>query len=319
MITLQYLEPGPHIAEITPQQAAEKLRAALAILPIDALLLGWEIPREIEEICRDVTDHVGTKLYRWHPLLTGDGTIFPKEAWRTRNLGGQLLKGFRGLPEFTFICPNNPAAREAILTHIANLSQSGRYAGIFLDRMRFPSPAADPVNSLACFCAHCHQAAANIGLNLAQVRQTLIDTNVLDVLGSLFGKNEPDTEILSAFLRFRQNTIIRFIQEVTALIRSSDLEVGLDCFSPSLTRMVGQNLRALAPLANWTKIMIYGHAFGPATLPFEFTDLVNWLNQQATFDEAQALAKLDQVTGLALPTSAIARHKSGFPSEISGG
>ncbi len=315
MITIQYLEPGPHIAEISPQKAGDKLQAALALLPVDTLLLGWEIPAALEDICRNVAARAGTKLYRWHPLFTGDGTIYPEEEWRTRNLKGQPLPGFRGLPEFTFVCPNNPAARDVILTHISELAQSGRYEGILLDRMRFPSPAADPVNSLACFCEHCHQTAAKIGLDLAEIRQSLSDTGALNALGVLFGEKDCDATNLADFLEFRQHTITGFIQEAGSIIRSADLEVGLDCFSPSLTRMVGQNLSALAPLADWTKIMVYAHAFGPATLPFEFTDLANWLIEQKGFDERYALAKLTKFTSLSLPAQRVTLHKKGFPPE----
>lgn len=312
MLTLQYLEPSPHISEISPKAVQEKLQTAFGLLPVEALLLGWEIPNEFEEICRNVASRAETKLYRWHPLLTGDGTLYPKKEWRTQNLEGLPLIGFRGLPEFTFICPNNPAVREAALEHISALAISGRYEGIFLDRMRFPSPAADPANSLACFCEHCCRAATKVGLDLSDVCRTLRNSDKLNVLRALFGKN---VQPLSAFLDFRQQTITRFIHEVVSVIRSSGLEVGLDCFSPTLAQMVGQDLNVLAPIADWTKIMVYAHAFGPATLPFEFTDFANWLTEIEGMSSVQALRKLSEITGFPLPTSLDTLRKKGFPSK----
>ncbi|HBY08334.1 MAG TPA: hypothetical protein DEH22_11285, partial [Chloroflexi bacterium] len=301
MITLQYLEPGPHLAKISPQQAREKLHAALEILPISALLLGWDLPPALLEVCRDETALADVKLYRWQPILTGDGTIFPEMAWRTRNLRGGPLPGFRGLPEFTFVCPNHLAARAAILSHLTDLAQSGLYDGIFLDRMRFPSPAEHPVESLACFCEHCQRAAADFGLDLAEIRKTLQTSSKLSVLRALGGE---DVAPLSAFLDFREHTITQFIIEAVKILRATGLAVGLDCFSPSLTRMVGQDLSALAPLADWTKLMIYGHARGPATLPYEIGALANWLE----LPESEALAQIDTTLGLALTAAPSPLH-----------
>ena len=225
MITLQYLEPGPHIAALAPQAVGDKLQKAFDILPVNVLLLGWDIPSRLEEVCREVAAQFGTKLYRWHPLLTGDGTIYPKDKWRTRNWAGQPLSGFRDLPEFTFICPNHPVARDTILQHIADLAQSGRYEGIFLDRMRFPSPAPDPMNTLACFCEHCQQAAANFGLDLDEVVQALKNESKTNIMRAFFGEKVP---LLSTFLDFRQHAIAQFIREAVGIIRSQNLAVQTD-------------------------------------------------------------------------------------------
>ena len=67
MITIQYLEPGPHIGDIPISQAHAKLQAAFEYLPIDCLLLGWEIPSTLEDICQDVF----LKVYESYPWNLG--------------------------------------------------------------------------------------------------------------------------------------------------------------------------------------------------------------------------------------------------------
>jgi len=309
MITIQYLEPGPHLIDLTPDQVGRKLQAALERLPIDCILLGWDLPPVLENVCQDVSARADVKLYRWQPLLTGDGTIYPERKWRSQNIKGMPHTGFHGLPEFTFVCPNNPIARQAILSHIANLAQSGRYDGIFLDRMRYPSPAADPVNLLTCFCNHCNETAQKIGLDLIDVRQSLLEIDESNLLRVLCGEQ---IQPLSTFLDFRQHTITQFINDVVDSIRSAGLEIGLDCFSPSLTRLVGQDLSALAHLADWIKVMVYGHAFGPATLPFEFNDLAIWLIEEQGIDETAALSILTTITTLPLPTDLLSLRVTGL-------
>ena len=131
MFTIQYLEPGPHIVKISPVDVRAKLKAALNIIPVDGLLLGWDIPDPLVEICREETTHKNVKLFRWHPLLCSDGSFITGKAWRTRNYRGVPQSGFRDLPEFTFICPNHPDAREAILSHLQSVAESGYFDGIF--------------------------------------------------------------------------------------------------------------------------------------------------------------------------------------------
>jgi hypothetical protein len=44
--------------------------------------------------------------------------------------------------------------------------------------------------------------------------------------------------------------------------------------------------------------MIYGHAFGPATLPFELSGLLTWLRKNQEIDELMALANLWGISSL---------------------
>jgi hypothetical protein len=237
--------------------------------------------------------------------------LYPKNEWRVQNWEGAPLPGFQGLPEFTFMCPNNPAARGAILAHCADLAQSGRYDGIFLDRMRYPSPGVDPVSSLGCFCAHCRSAALEIGLDLSEIRTSLLAMTAKDLLYALYGEA---IQPVCSFLDFRQASITQFIRDVVEMIRPSGLEIGLDCFPPSLTRMVGQDLGALMPLANWTKIMVYGHAYGPASLPYELIGQVKWLMAHQGIDESEAVAIVAEIIDLPIPIALSGLREVGLSS-----
>ena len=284
---VQYLEDGPGVAEIDPRDARARLRAAFARLPISHVLLGWNLPSAVVEACRQETARAGARLFRWHPLLTGDSTFVPLPEWQTVGLDGEPVPGFRGLPEFTFVCPNRPAVREAVGHHLHDVVRRGGYNGVFLDRVRYPSPAADPARLLACFCDDCRRVAASEGLDLEAVRQRIRallaqPERAPGFIQALLGApspNSPDPDLapLRAFLDFRARSVTRFVEAVAGQVRAEGLAVGLDCFSPALAHMVGQDLGALAGCCDWIKVMIYGHAFGPAGLPFELMDLVDWL------------------------------------------
>jgi hypothetical protein len=316
MITIQYLEPNAETTAVAPTKARAKLQAAFDRLSIDAVLLGWALPESLMSAVREITHANGAKLYRWHPFLTGDGTIVPHPEWQTVSTSSERVPGFRGMPEFTFVCPNKTAVRKTILTHVQALSQSGLYDGIFLDRMRFPSPAADLGRWLACFCKDCQATAVQDGLDLTAVRheidQTLSKAGGAQLILQAFESfQKPSRSVLSDFLAFRTRTITQLIDEAASLIRAEGLAVGLDCFAPSLTRMVGQDLTALSPLGDWIKVMTYAHTLGPAGLPFELLELASWL-MALDASEQQALVWLAEALEIPLPPNLVALRNPGL-------
>jgi len=306
-ITVQYLEGGPHLDALAPEEVRERLRAGAARVPITRILIGWNVPEPLVAVCRSEAARMGARLYYWHPLLCGDGRFEPRPEWRTIGRNGQPVAGFRDLPEFTFVCPNRPAVREAALDHLAGIAGKGGYDGVFLDRIRFPAPAAAPPEVLACFCDDCARAAHEDGLDLDALRRC--DMTPAQWLDALF--RDGNDEAVDAFFRFRSRSVARLVDAAASLVRAAGIGVGLDCFSPSLTRMVGQDLALLDSAADWIKVMTYGHAFGPAGLPFELSTLANWLIEGG-MEEPAALERLAEASGLPLPASVGALRETGL-------
>jgi hypothetical protein len=321
ILTIQYLEDGPGVAAIAPADAAARLRGAFARLPLTHVLLGWNLPGSVVHACRQETERSGARLYRWHPLLSGDGIIVPRPEWQTIGLTGAPVSGFQDMPEFTFLCPNRPPVREAALAHLRGLCRTGQYDGMFLDRMRYPSPASDPAHALTCFCADCRSAAAESGLDLDDARRRI------EVLLSVPGRRvtflhalldpafpsdgDPDLEALQQFLRFRAQSVGRFTAFACEMIRDEGLEIGLDCFSPSLAWAVGQDLGTLGTYGAWVKVMSYGHTLGPAGMPFELLGLAKWLIASGITEQV-ALATLSVASGLPLPPTCAALRNPGL-------
>jgi hypothetical protein len=326
-LAVQYLEDGPGLAAVSPGDARARLRLAFDRLPISDVLLGWNVPQALVAACREETIEQGARLFRWHLLLTGDGSFVPRPEWQTVGLSGDPVPGFRGIPEFTFVCPNRPAVREAVLDHLFEQIRQDDYHGIFLDRIRYPSSVADPGRWLACFCDDCHRAAADEGIDLAVTQRhvkALLSKpeRVSGFLEALLGSpgaetpaHDTDLAALKAFLAFRARSVTRFVQAAAELIRAEGLQVGLDCFSPAVAFLVGQDLEALAPHCEWIKIMSYGHTLGPAGLPFELLGLADWLVEQRSVSEAGVLRWLAVATGLSLPGDRDSLRQEGLASQ----
>lgn len=323
-VAVQFLEDSPELKEIAPQAVRQRLHEAFDRLPISILLLGWNLPEAIFEAVVEETTRAHVRLFRWQPLLTGDGILFPRSEWQVIGMDSHPVKGFRGLPEFTFMCPNKPAVREAVRAHLQEVL-SPPYQGVFLDRIRFPSPSTNPFSQLACFCDDCCRAAQEQeGLDLVELQQALgsywqTPGAARGLIASLFGSfpaDMPDTVArgLRAWLHFRSESITQFVCLAGELASSRGMEVGLDCFSPSLTWMVGQDLETLAQACDWIKVMTYAHALGPAGLPFELMGLAAFLQDHDGMSEKGALAFLEELAGFPLPRTYQDLRRKGLPS-----
>jgi hypothetical protein len=328
MLAVQYLEPGPDVAALASADIRAQLRAAFERLPMACVILGWDLPPALVEACAREVTRANAQLYLWHPLLTGSATFGPRRQWEVIALTGEPVPAFRGLPEFAFLCPNRPSAVEAALERLRRVVRHGPYQGVFLDRIRYPSPANGPDRLLACFCPDCHRAAAEEGLDLAAAQQSIqtllaaperLRSFVQLLLDpSIELTADDDLAMLQRFLDFRVHCITHIVQAAAGIVHGEGLAVGLDCFSPVLTHMVGQDLAALNAHCGWIKVMTYGHTLGPAGLPYELLDLVRWLIMRTAAREAEALEWLALAAHLPLPSSLDALGEQGLSPEALG-
>jgi hypothetical protein len=116
---------------------------------------------------------------------------------------------------------------------------------------------------------------------------------------------------LGQFLCFRARSVSEFVALAAEAIREDGLEVGLDCYSPSLAWSVGQDLGTLDAHAAWIKVMSYGHTLGPAGMPFELLGLADWTIAASTTQQA-ALTALASACGLPLPATRAALQEQGL-------
>jgi hypothetical protein len=312
LIAIQYLQPEPDLNTLSPEEVQEKQRAAGETLPITHVLVGWNIPQRLLDACREETRRMGAKLFRWQPLLTGDGVFRPLTEWHVRNMEGKPVTGYQDTEGFTFVCPNHPSVQNNIQEHLHDILREHPYDGLFLDRIRFPGLSYDPVRNLACFCEHCRYKAADQGLDLDEVKDEIMrkaqsTEGRLQFAKALFNveqkhKSTAELTVLERFLLFRQSSITRLVQIISEQLQHAGLQVGLDCFAPTLTKMVGQDLSSLSMSADWVKVMTYARVNAPAGMPYELMGLLDWL-MQSELDEKTALTELGRTAHIKMPSS----------------
>lgn len=278
----------------------EVVAQTTAILDLEILVVG---AREVPQVFEAVTDpghRPAKEVFLWYNLLSDiEGMT---EADLVINWRGDRSRGWGGWESnkadvdetFRFACPNNPAVREKTLGRLRQLLGRYRFDGVFLDKLRFPSPANGLDEVLSCFCGHCHTAAAAIGLDLDAVRLSL--RNLADGKTSAnLDKVEKDNDwlatlaatdpVLTGFLKFRQDSVTSLVATACEEAWGLGRKVSIDLFSPGLGGVVGQDYRALSRYCAWAKPMTYRVAKGPAGLRLEIPALAEGITQTFGVDE----------------------------------
>lgn len=279
-----------------------RLRVALDAVPLSALLVGWDPLPGQWEVCAAEAALRGAELYLWHPLLS---ELAPgKERLYTVGMDGRAGSSRAGSAgeDFAFVCPNHPDTAGIIAGRLRAALERFPSQGLFLDKIRYPSPAVGLTASLSCFCRHCETTAQAAGLDLAAVRSRL--RQVVEGRGgpaalSALGIGPADDHsdgLLWRWQRFRSRSIARLVGEASAAARDRGRRVGLDLFAPLLSRVVGQDYRELAPLADWVKPMLYCRTAAPAGLPLEMAGLSRDLGPDWQAALAASLGQPDQAS-----------------------
>ena len=287
---------------LDPLGMLETVRRVQEAIDLDLLIVGFrEAPEIFREFCgsgRPIDDTV-----LWYSALSDvegledSDLIVNWRGERSRGWGGWTAKGGEVEETFRFVCPNNPAVRRKVVGRLRELLARYAFAGVFLDKIRFPSPANGVDEMLSCFCDHCRKAAASVDLDLDSVVKILADRAIDPRAWPAERKGDRGSKwlqallagsrILSRFLRFRADSVAALVAELAEEARRMGRKVSLDLFSPCLALLVGQDYEGLKRHCDWVKPMTYRLAKGPAGLRLEIPALIGGVASRFGLDEAQ--------------------------------
>lgn len=291
-------------AALDPSQMLETVQRVREAINLDLLAVGFreapDVFREFSGPSRPVDD-----VFLWYGVLSDiegmedSDLVVDWKGERSRGWGGWAEKGGEVEESFRFACPNNPAAREKTLRRLRELLRRYPFKGVFLDKIRFPSPANSIDEALSCFCDHCRREAKAVGLDLDPVVKMLADRAIeLDPSPAAGSRADfeswPDAlalanPLLSRFLRFRADSVTNLVARIADDVGALGRKVAVDLFSPSLAPIVGQDYPRLSQHCAWAKPMTYRTALGPASLRLEIPALIEGVAQLFNVDEARVV------------------------------
>ena len=289
-------------AALDEQLMLDCVRRVLEALDLDLLIVGFrEAPEVFRRFC--ALNRPVDNVYLWFSALsdiqdmTESDLVVNWRGARSRGWGGWAEKGGDVEETFRFACPNNPAVREKTTLRLRELLLRYDFKGVFLDKIRFPSPANGADELLSCFCDHCRRAAKAEGLDLDAVvgifADGALDANALPFDGSCGGhwldSIAASNPLIARFLAFRTASVARLVGQLADECRRLGRSVSLDLFSPSLAALVGQDYQRLKECCDWAKPMTYRLARGPAGLRLEIPALIEGVAQRFGLEEAQVV------------------------------
>jgi hypothetical protein len=292
------------------------LERAGEILDLGWLFLAVEDPssalaRRVIAACRAR----GTRTALWTMVLADTPGPRPADVQDARGRTGYgrlgTWGGMGGGPEkFLFACPTRALDDGDGPARAVRALQDAGADAVFLDRIRYPSPAGGLELLGACGCRACRSRYhATTGEEWPDLAAWALELAADGGTGA-----QRFLERSAPALGFRASTIAEVVARFAGTARSAGALVGLDLFAPALAGLVGQDYALLAPHANFVKAMLYCKAWAPAGLPLELSCLTDGLVQGGVAREA-AREFAAGLTDLPVAEIEAAASPEGLPAE----
>lgn len=311
----------------------KKLATAKEFLNLEALIIWPDLNKKnfdlVREICRDFK----IKTYLWYPVLADVLAFKIKQEQAVETFNG--LHGYdkhgcwdklgEGEEDFLFLCPNDGEHIRRIFDQYQNKITESSLDGVFLDRIRFPSPSNGFELLFSCFCQFCRkkfytQYGEDLENYRNQAKAVFEKLKTMDIRYLRTCQSFSDMIIqgnLKKFYDFRKQNIYQVVKIFADKAKQMGKLVGVDLFAPSLAPLVSQDYRLLAKTCDWIKPMIYGHTSGPAGLPLELYCFMRAiLNINPALDEGQFIREISRIIGVDLPNQLNDLLKNGVSEKI---
>ena len=296
----------------------KKLKKTKEILDLDALIVWSDVDKKYFDLVKDICAEFEIKTYLWYPVLSDTPGIKIEQEQAVKTFNG--LRGHgklgcwekmgKGKEDFLFLCPNDEENINKIFNRYEIKIKESGFDGVFLDRIRFPSPSNGLEALFSCFCTSCKDKFYHdFGEDLEDYRNRIkslfkklktMDSNYLESCNSF--SEIILQEDLKKFYDFRKQSVYRMVKMFADKAKQMNKLVGIDLFAPSFSPLVSQDYKLLAKTCDWIKPMIYCHTSSPAGLPLElYSFLRAILEINPALNENELMCKASPLTGVALP------------------
>jgi len=309
----------------------KKLATAKEALDLDVLMIWSDINKKDLDLVRKICMEFKIKTYLWYPILADIPGFKVEQEQSVETFDGLLGYGKNscwdklGEEDFLFLCPNDEEHIRRVFDQYQNRIKESGFDGVFLDRIRFPSPSNGFETLFSCFCKAClNKFYNNYGEDLKDYRNQAkivfkkfktIDINYLQTCQSF--SDIIIRHSLKKFYDFRKQNIYQVAKMFADKAKQMGKLIGVDLFAPSLAPLVSQDYRLLAKTCDWIKPMIYCHTSSPAGLPLELYCFIKAiLNINPALDEGRLIREISRIIGMDLPTQINDLLKNGISEHI---
>lgn len=210
-------------------------------------------------------------------------------------------------------CPNNPLLRQDRLEKLKEIIMKYNIHGISLDGIRFASPGSGIGAFVTCFCRYCRCRAKELGYSYNRMKRdvgkllkNLRGPGFIDHLKTSIEDYSTLIDFLLEYegvlewLSFRAECITEYVKDVRNLLKSIDpeLKLGAFLFTPTLSRLVGQDYRKLTLYLDVFQPMIYRLGNGVACYNYELAICAKDISAISGKSSSEILLLLYKLCGL---------------------
>lgn len=251
---LQICTGGWFNQNYTTAQIISRLDTVTAMIPVEKVIIGWNLEREPYEKIGEYLHSKNIKMILWLPVFSEIGHLEPAvqsvDIWGRQTESFNLQEG----EDFTFYCPSAPENIAAVKNIYLKYFAGCGFDGVFMDKIRTASFVAGLSGVLSCGCERCTETyEKEFGLDMDALRAN--------------SYSEPADPL--SFLHAKARIISRAVLDLSDWFHSQGLEVGLDLFAPDIAEIVGQDYYEITRKADFAKPMMYRKTDAPAGIGFE--------------------------------------------------
>jgi len=307
----------------------DKLEKIKKLVDLKALMIGVNLSEDEKEVVIKKCKQLDIKTYLWYPVLADLPEHLPLDDFKSVGYGNNresfILQTQKDSGEdFAFLCPNKEMEDNRLRLFFADILNNHDFDGVFLDKIRYPSPANGLSDMLSCRCDICRKLASDPEIFSEDILNSIVDKILTaDSVKKLKEAVNFIADNLSGFMKFREDSVFNLVKRYVKIARSMNLSVGIDLFSPSLSQIVSQDYSRLCELSDWIKPMIYLKTMGPAGVPLEIYSLIKIIKSiNKNIPERIIIECFEELLVMNLPVSLESFSANGipvvnFPQEIS--
>lgn len=270
---LQIFNGSWNEAKATPEEIIRKIDDISLRIPVSQVIIGYQInPAAYREIGAYL-HQAGIRMLLWLPVFSAVTEI--TETDESLDIFGRkiITPEEQAKDGFVFVCPSSPRNIQNIKDiYEKNFSDCG-FDGVFLDRIRTQSFTSGVSGVLSCCCPRCREAFLKRGVDISQTAEryeasgdSFFDMNAWPMSGAF----ELKDRLAQKFFLAKEEIIAEAVSDLCRHFKEQGLTVGLDLFSPMVSRFVGQNYDLITKDADFIKPMLYRRTEAPAGPGYEF-------------------------------------------------
>lgn len=252
-----------------------KLDKCLSSLNVSRVIFGWSPDRAINELIVDYLTAQNIEKYFWLPIF---GEIHSgTDSDRFCAIDGAGNASIDNLCEgenFDFVCQSSKRNLEHAISVFETLMKDLPVNGVFIDRIRYSSPANSRNALFGCFCPRCISEYEKAGIDVDRLRaisRTDEDLFVPDNISDL--KYHFKDSDINSLMNVKRKIINNAVSVLSEYFHSHGKKVGIDTFAPCVSDFVGQDNSSLGNMVDFIKPMFYLRTDAPAGVPFELNAL----------------------------------------------